>query len=61
MAARGMNIFHASQAVAGASCKLDDQASDSASKDPNRPWTTAPTLAAVSPPHSDLMLNIDVA
>ena len=61
MAARGMNIFHASQVVAGASCKLDDQASDSASEDPNRPWTTVPTLTAVSTPHSDLTLNVDVA
>ena len=60
-AARGMNVFHASQVVAGASCKLDNQASDSASEDPNWPWTTAPTFAAVSTPHSDLTLNVDVA
>ena len=60
-AARGMNIFHASQVVAGASCNLDDQASDSASKDPNWSWTTTPTLTAVSTPHSNLMPNVDVA
>ena len=42
-------------------CKLDDQASNSASEDPNWPWTTAPTLSAVSTSHSDLTLNVDVA